>query len=208
MIAPMLFPLAGEFQRWPYDPAAARRLMAEAGYAEGFELGMDCPNDRYVNDEEICQAVAAMLSRIGVKVTAQHACPRPSTSRRSDRSATIPPSTCSAGRRARSTATACSPTSVRCRDDDGKGGTFNFGGYCNPRIDALLDRSWSRPTPAKRDELIAEAFRLLHEDVGTIPLHQQSIAWGVSRKINVRAARRQPGPLRQDLDAVAHSRGM
>ena len=71
MIAPMLFPLAGEFHRWPYDPAAARRLMAEAGYAQGFELGMDCPNDRYVNDEEICQAVAAMLSRIGVKVTAQ-----------------------------------------------------------------------------------------------------------------------------------------
>ena len=71
MISPLLFSLAAQFHRWPYDPAAARRLMAEAGYAEGFELGMDCPNDRYVNDEEICQAVAAMLGRIGVKVTAQ-----------------------------------------------------------------------------------------------------------------------------------------
>ena len=46
-----------------------RQLMAEAGYPEGFELVMDCPNDRYVNDEEICQAVTAMLGRIGVKVT-------------------------------------------------------------------------------------------------------------------------------------------
>ncbi len=48
---------AGEFKRWPYDVAAAKQLMAEAGYPDGFELVMDCPNDRYVNDEEICQAV-------------------------------------------------------------------------------------------------------------------------------------------------------
>jgi len=74
---------------------------------------------------------------------------------------------------------------VRCRDAEGRGGTFNFGGYCNPQIDALMDRILVEPDTAKRNELIAEAFRLLHNDVGTIPLHQQSLAWGVSRKINV-----------------------
>ena len=67
MISPLLFSGADEFKRWPYDVAAAKQLMAEAGYPEGFELVMDCPNDRYVNDEEICQAVAAMLARIGVQ---------------------------------------------------------------------------------------------------------------------------------------------
>jgi peptide/nickel transport system substrate-binding protein len=55
-------------KRYPYDPVAAKKLLAEAGYPDGFEVGFDCPNDRYVNDEAICQAVVAMLARIGVKV--------------------------------------------------------------------------------------------------------------------------------------------
>ena len=55
-------------KRLPYDPAAAKKLLADAGYPDGFEVGMNCPNDRYVNDATICQAIAAMLARIGVKV--------------------------------------------------------------------------------------------------------------------------------------------
>jgi peptide/nickel transport system substrate-binding protein len=54
-------------KRFPYDPATAKKLLAEAGYPDGFEVGFDCPNDRYVNDEAICQAVVAMLAKIGVK---------------------------------------------------------------------------------------------------------------------------------------------
>src|SRR6202011_1964288 len=54
-------------KRFPYDPAAAKKLLADAGYPDGFQVGFDCPNDRYVNDEAICQAVVAMLARIGVK---------------------------------------------------------------------------------------------------------------------------------------------
>jgi hypothetical protein len=54
-------------KRYPYDPAAAKKLLAEAGYPDGFQVGFDCPNDRYVNDEAICQAVVAMLAKIGVK---------------------------------------------------------------------------------------------------------------------------------------------
>src|SRR3546814_8343759 len=45
-------------ERLPYDPEKAKALLAEAGYAEGFTVTLDCPNDRYVNDERICQAVA------------------------------------------------------------------------------------------------------------------------------------------------------
>src|SRR5690606_38662629 len=54
-------------RRFPYDPQAARRLLAEAGYPDGFEVRMDCPNDRYVNDAEVCQAIAAMFARIGIR---------------------------------------------------------------------------------------------------------------------------------------------
>ena len=55
-------------KRLPYDPEASKKLLADAGYPNGFEVGMNCPNDRYVNDEEICKAVTAMLAKVGIKV--------------------------------------------------------------------------------------------------------------------------------------------
>lgn len=57
--------------RLPYDPDAAKKLLADAGYPNGFEVALNCPNDRYVNDGAICQAVAANLARIGVKINLQ-----------------------------------------------------------------------------------------------------------------------------------------
>src|SRR3954453_16024745 len=68
MISPLLFPLSKDFVRPKADPAEAKKLLAEAGYPNGFEVTMDCPNDRYVNDEAICQAITAMLARVGVKI--------------------------------------------------------------------------------------------------------------------------------------------
>jgi peptide/nickel transport system substrate-binding protein len=68
LISPLLYARSGEFKRHPYDVAAAKKLLSDAGYPQGFEVTMDCPNDRYVNDEAICQAVAQMLARIDVKV--------------------------------------------------------------------------------------------------------------------------------------------
>src|SRR6478736_9350663 len=69
MIAPQLFALSKDFTRPKFDPDGAKKLLTEAGYPDGFEVTMDCPNDRYVNDAAICQAVVGMLARIGVKVT-------------------------------------------------------------------------------------------------------------------------------------------
>ena len=57
--------------RLPYDPAAAKRLLTEAGYPGGFSLGLTCPNDRYVNDERVCEAIAAMWARAGVHTEVQ-----------------------------------------------------------------------------------------------------------------------------------------
>src|SRR5439155_11840887 len=58
-------------KRLKYDVASAKKLMADAGYPNGFSVALDCPNDRYNNDEQICQAVAAMLAQIGIKVDLQ-----------------------------------------------------------------------------------------------------------------------------------------
>jgi len=68
MVAPQVFALSKDFTRPKSDPDGAKKLMTDAGYAGGFEVTMDCPNDRYVNDADICQAVVGMLARIGVKV--------------------------------------------------------------------------------------------------------------------------------------------
>ncbi|HWB46567.1 MAG TPA: ABC transporter substrate-binding protein [Hyphomicrobiaceae bacterium] len=196
LISPLLFPRGSSLQRWPYDVAEARKLMSEAGYPNGFSLVMDCPNDRYVNDAEICQAVAAMLSKINVKVTV-NALPKSKyfekagPTRKYDSSFNLvgwtPGSLDSLN---------VLVNTVICRDKDGKGGTFNFGGYCNPRIDALAQKIRVETDTGKRDELIAEAYQILHDDAGMIPLHQQSLAWGVSKDIDL--VQRADGQLRFD----------
>ena len=53
-------------KRLPYDVNAAKKLLVDAGYPNGFELTIDCPNNRYINDEKICVAVAAMVAKIGI----------------------------------------------------------------------------------------------------------------------------------------------
>ena len=53
-------------KRLPFDRERAKKLLADAGYPNGFEVTLDCPNNRYINDEKICQALAAMWSQIGV----------------------------------------------------------------------------------------------------------------------------------------------
>ncbi len=73
LVSPLIFPPINEIKRWPFDIAAANKLLDEAGYPRGadgnrFEVDLDCPNDRYVNDGPICQAVTAMLARVGVKI--------------------------------------------------------------------------------------------------------------------------------------------
>ena len=194
MIAPSLFARAGEFQRHPYDVAAARQLMQQAGYPDGFALTMDCPNDRYVNDEEICQAVAAMLARIQIKV-AVNVMPKArffekvGPPRKYDTSFTL----LGWSPNAFDSWSVIANTAI-CRDANGKGGTFNFGGYCNPRVDELARSMLVESDLEKRNAMIAEAFRLIHEEVGMIPLHQQALAWGVAKTFDV--AQRADGHLR------------
>jgi peptide/nickel transport system substrate-binding protein len=180
MISPLLFSGASQFERWPYDVAAAKALLSEAGYPDGFELTMDCPNDRYVNDEEICQAVSTMLSRIGVKVRL-NVLPKAQYFEK-----VSPPRYDSAFNLLGWTPGSLDSWNVLsnlviCRDAKGKGGTFNFGGYCNPEIDRLAKSILVEQDTAKRDAMIGTAFRLLHEDAGMIPLHQQALAWGVAK---------------------------
>jgi len=68
---------------------------------------------------------------------------------------------------------------------DGKGGTFNYGGYCNPKVDSVAKQILVEVDQKKRDDLIFEAFTIVHDEVGLIPLHQQALVWGVSKKTKI-----------------------
>jgi peptide/nickel transport system substrate-binding protein len=168
-------------KRLAYDVEAAKKLMADAGYPNGFELGMNCPNDRYVNDAEICQAVTANLSRIGVKVNLQAETkgtyfPKLLRGEHSFYLLGWTPSTYDAHNMLNAL--------IRCVDGKGAG-TFNYGAYCNPKVDELISKIQSETDKAKRQAMISEAFKLHADDIGHLPLHQQALAWGVSKKVEL-----------------------
>ncbi|MGF1648970.1 MAG: ABC transporter substrate-binding protein [Hyphomicrobiaceae bacterium] len=185
MISPILFPPGEAIARHPYDPAAAKALLTEAGYPNGFEVGMDCPNDRYVNDEAICQAVVAFLARIGVKVNLNAQV----------KGKYFAKVLASGGYNTSFYLLGWTPGSSDswnvllnlhgCRDDAGKGGPFNLGGYCNPSVDALAAKILVENDQSKRDAMILEAYKIIHEDVAHLPLHQQALSWGVSNQIEM-----------------------
>jgi peptide/nickel transport system substrate-binding protein len=170
-------------ERLPYDVDKAKALLTEAGYPDGFEVTMDCPNDRYVNDERICQAVASMLARIGVKVdllaqTKSKYFGKVLAQNDYDTSFFLlgwTPSTFDAHNVISSL--------MSCRVD-GKG-AFNLGGYCNERVTELADLIQVETDQEKRQALIDEANRIHAEEVGHIPLHQQPLSWGVSDGVSV-----------------------
>ncbi|WP_395699499.1 ABC transporter substrate-binding protein [Aquabacterium sp.] len=168
-------------KRLPYDTEAAKKLLAEAGYPQGFEVALNCPNDRYVNDGPICQAVAASLARIGVKINLQvesKATYFPKILRRDTSFYLLgwtPSTTDSHDALYNLMAT---PTAA------GQG-QFNLGSYSNPKLDDLTNRIQSELDEGKRNELIREAFKVHADDVGHIPLHQQALAWGMTKKVHV-----------------------
>jgi peptide/nickel transport system substrate-binding protein len=190
MISPLLFARAGEFKRYPYDPEASKKLLTEAGYPNGFDLTMDCPNDRYVNDEAICSAVVTMLNRIGIKAKlnsmpkAQYFA-KAGVTNKYDSSFNLLGWTPGSG-----DALNVITSMAGCRDKDGKGLNFggaqgNYGGYCNEKLEDLAKAIQVETDITKRDDLIAQAFRIMHDEIAHIPLHQQSLVWGASKKVDM-----------------------
>jgi peptide/nickel transport system substrate-binding protein len=182
MIAPGINGFQADLnKRLPHDAEAAKKLLAEAGYPNGFEVQMNCPNDRYVNDSRICQAVAANLSRIGVKINLAAETKGtyfPKILRR-DTSFYLLGWT-------PSTVDAHDPLNaiMSCVDDKGAG-QFNLGAYCNPKVDDLARKVQQETDKARRNAMILEAFKIHQDDIGHIPLHQQALAWGVSKRVEV-----------------------
>jgi peptide/nickel transport system substrate-binding protein len=169
--------------RFAYDPEASKKLLAEAGYPNGFEIGFDCPNDRYLNDEETCKAITAMFARVGIKANLN-------AQTRGKWFAKLLPNY----ETSMTIFGWASPTYdagytltglMSCRSKERNRGLGNLGGYCNPEFDRIVDASEVEMDPAKRAAMLRQATIIHRDEIGHIPLHTLSIVWGVKQNIEV-----------------------
>ncbi len=169
-------------QRPAVDLPKARALLAAAGYPNGFEVGMDCPNDRYVNDAEICTAVVSMLAKIGIKVDLL-------AQEKAKFFAKInPPSyDTSFYLLGWTPATTDAENSIYnlVASRAGDRGQFNNGDYSNPKVDALDQQIQVETDQAKRDAMIDQVAELVQQDWGYIPLHQQVIIYSARNGVQL-----------------------
>lgn len=168
--------------RYKYDPETARKLLAEAGYPNGFSVTLDCPNDRYVNDEAICTAVVSMLARAGVKVTLN-------AQTRARYFAEINPP----GYNTSFYMLGWTPTTYDAHNAffnlagtrDGTRGVFNNGGFSNAALDKLIQDMSVESDETKRNAMITEASKIIHDEALYIPLHQQQVIWATRSNIEL-----------------------
>ena len=162
-----------------YDPALAKQLLAKAGYPNGFKLTIHGPNDRYINDAKIAQAVAQMLTRVGIDtnvVTMPRNVYFPAATKREFSFILVGWGS--------DTGEASSPLrSLLATYDKSKGmGTANRGRYSNPKMDALLEEALRTNDDGKREKLLQEATEIAMKDYGIIPLHYQVNTWATLAK--------------------------
>jgi len=166
--------------RLPFDLAKARALMVEAGYPEGFEITLDCPNNRYINDEEICVALATMWSQIKVKVKV-NAMPRALYFAKLDK---LDTSMYMLGWGGAITDAEVAITPVlRNRGDKGIG-SYNYGNSKNDKFDAMAAQSSVEADPKKREELVKAALREYTSQAHVLPLHRQVIPWAARANVD------------------------
>ena len=159
-----------------FDVAKAKALMKEAGYGDGFSVRLDCPNNRYNNDEKICQAAVAMLAKIGVKVSLE----------------AIPKAQHFPKIQKRVSDFYMLGWGVPTLDSHyvfsylfQKGGTWNGTGYDNGRVNEITQQIATETDIPKRTKLINEAWHIIKKDPPYIPIHHQVIAWGLSDKLTL-----------------------
>ncbi len=167
--------------RPPVDIPKAKKLMVDAGFASGFDVTLDCPDNRYINDQAICVAIAGMLAKIDIRVKV-NAMPRALFFPKIQN---IDTSMYLLGWGVPTFDSLYTLQSILRTKGQGGDGTWNFSGYSNPKIDAIVDALKTEVDIKKRAELTRTALLLEQADVGHIPLHHQVIPWAMRSNITV-----------------------
>lgn len=170
--------------RLPLDRNKAKQLLADAGYPNGFEVTLDCPNDRYINDEEICQAVTATLAQIGIQAKL-NAMPRATYFPKIQQYDT---SFYLLGWGVPRFDALYSLQSLARTGGQGGDGNLNLGKFSNAWFDALVDQIKTEIDQEKRTSMIVDVLKIHNAEVAHIPPHHQVIPWA-ERGTGRRAAR-------------------
>jgi peptide/nickel transport system substrate-binding protein len=162
----------------PYDPEAARKLLAEAGYPQGFGITLAGPNDRYINDDKILQAIAQMWTRVGVRTRVEA---QPSSVYFSR----VAQDAYSIGLLGWGTGTG-EPDSplqalIATPNRERGFGTVNRSGFSNATLDATLIEALSTLDRGAREKLYFRAIGIAMQELAIIPLHHQVNAWAMRR---------------------------
>ena len=168
-------------QRYPFNLAAAQKLLADAGYKDGFEVDFACPNNRYIADERICQAVAAMWSKIGVRAKLRTL---PLVTyfpmiQRSEASIYM------LGWGVPTFDALYSLQSLVRSVGTGGDGNYNVGRYRNDRMDYLVDRIKAETDAPVRARMLTEALQLSNDTVSHLPLYDQVIPWAMKKNVEL-----------------------
>ncbi|MDH4324292.1 MAG: ABC transporter substrate-binding protein [Betaproteobacteria bacterium] len=161
------------------DVDGAKRLLAEAGYGSGFEFGLDCPNNRYVNDEEICQALVGMWARIGLKakLNAQPMATFIQKIQKFDHDAYM------LGWGVVNFDANYTLQSLVRTKTTGADGSFNLGRISDARIDALVDAIKTELDTGKRDAMLREGLVATRDNYYYVPLHHQLRPWAMKKNV-------------------------
>ncbi len=165
-----------------YDLNKAKQLMKEAGYEKGFSVTMMAPNNRYVNDAKIAEAVASMLSRINIKVDLKTMPKAQYWPKFDERAADI----MMIGWHSDTEDSAnFTEFLTMCPNTETGYGQYNSGNYCNKEIDALILASQGETDEARRAAMLQQVEQMLHDQAAFVPLHWQNLAWAARKGINI-----------------------
>lgn len=189
VLAKSFFGTSQKLQPTAFDLAGARRLLAEAGYPNGFKMKMHGPNGRYTNDTKIIEAVAQMFTRLGIDTEIETIPPANFFTRASTGANGEPEfSFILVGWGAGTGETSGSLRALMGTFDRAKGsGAANRGRYSNPALDAKLDEALATVDDPKRAALLGEASEIAFNDVGIIPSHYQTNVWAARKGVKVQA---------------------
>ncbi|MDX8444419.1 ABC transporter substrate-binding protein [Mesorhizobium captivum] len=166
-------------QRPSHDPESAKKLLAEAGYPDGFSFSLVCDNDSYVNEEEICQAATAMWARVGLKADLD-------VGPTSLQTAKFESGKFDVGILGWANEPMIDSYSILVQvahSKTGTSGVFNWGSWSYPEVDGLIDAAGQELDRAKRLALQSDALLKIKSDVAFMPLHQQPMVWATGPKV-------------------------
>src|SRR3989454_5281232 len=164
-----------------YDPAGAKKLLAEAGYPQGLEFTLDCPNNRYVNDEKICQSLVSMWARAGFRVklnVMQFANYIPKL-------LALDTSAYMLGWGVATFDGLYTLQSLVRTKTSGADGSFNQGRISDPKLDAMIDALKVTTDTKKRDAILKEALEITRDQAYYVPLHHQMRPWAMKKGVSI-----------------------